>query len=194
MEEIILNAIERPIQPGKFREAGFIPGVLYGDSITKSTLVKFKELDLKKIINKHGANAKVWVKYGDNKKFGYIKEVQKHPVTWKIIHVDIQIVSRDHEVKIQLPINFMGEDNLILRQLKIQILKPEIDVIGKMGLMPDSVDIDVSEKQLGDHITSNDFKLDKQIKVSDKEDEIYATVAHLQDHINAEPEKSETEE
>ena len=193
MEEIILNAIERPIQTGKFREAGFIPGILYGDSVLESALVKFKESDLKKIINKHGSNAKVWVQYGKDKKFGFIKEVQKHPVTWSIIHIDIQIVSKDHEVKLQLPINFMGEENLKLRQLKIHIIKTEIDVIGKMNLMPDSVSIDLSERQLGDHITLKDFKIDKLIKVNDNESEIYATINHLDNHITEDSEKTETE-
>ena len=179
MEEIILNAMDRTMEPGKFKEAGFIAGVLYGDGIAKAVSVKFQEASLKKIIAKHGTHAKVWITYGEDKKFGFLKEVQRHPVTWAITHIDVQIVSKTHEIKMQLPINFKGEDHLIAKQLRLQIFKSEIDVLGRMDIMPDSIDTDISAKELGDTITIKDFNLDKQIKVSDKEDEIYGTIMHM---------------
>jgi len=179
MEEIILNAMDRAIEPGKFKETGFIAGVLYGDGIAEAVSVKFQEASLKKIIAKHGTHAKVWITYGEDKKFGFLKEVQRHPVTWTVTHIDVQIVSKTHEIKMQLPINFKGEDHLIIKQLRLQIFKSEIDVLGRMDIMPDSIDTDISAKELGDTITIKDFNLDKQIKVSDKEDEIYGTIMHM---------------
>lgn len=50
-----------------------------------------------------------------------------------------------------------------------------------MDLMPDTVSVDVSGKNLGDTITANDFNLDKQIKITDKEDEIYASVTQIKE-------------
>lgn len=192
MEEIILNASERAKQHGKFREPGLVAGVLYGDGVSEGTLVKFEEIALKKILMKHGANAKVWVKYGENKKFGFIKELQRNPVTAKIIHVDIQLISKDHEVKLQLPITFKGEHNLTAKELQLQISKSEIDVFGKMALMPEFVEINVSEKELGDIITLKDFNFDKEIKITDKEDQIYATITHMKEEFVEKPVEAET--
>ncbi|MDI6877950.1 MAG: 50S ribosomal protein L25 [Desulfitobacteriaceae bacterium] len=175
MEETILNAIER-MPSKKFKETGFTPGVLYGDSIAKATSVKFESLALNKVLVTHGSNAKLWVKYGGNKKFGFIKEVQRHPVTGKVIHLDVQLVSQTHEVRLQLPINFKGKDHLENRNLVLQVYKSEIDVFGKAALMPDVVVIDVSKKELGDTITLNDFDLDKQLKIHDGENEIYGII------------------
>ncbi len=175
MEETILNAIER-MPSKKFKETGFIPGVLYGDSIAKTTSVKFESPALNKVLLTHGSNAKVWIKYGSSKKFGFIKEVQRHPVTGKVIHLDVQLVSQTHEVRLQLPINFKGKDHLENRNLVLQVYKSEIDVFGKAALMPDVIVIDVSKKELGDTITLNDFGLDKQLKIHDGEDEIYGII------------------
>ena len=183
MEEIILNASQRTTGSKKFRENGFIAGVIYGDSVKEATSVKFEELPLRKILGKHGSNAKVWVKYGEDKKFGFIKEIQRHPVTAKIIHVDVQLVSKNHEIKLQLHIGFKGEEALTTRLLQLQVHKLEIDVFGKMALMPDALSIDVSEKELGDTITIKDFDLDPQIKVNDKEDEIYAVITQLKEQV-----------
>ena len=179
MEEIILEAIERAKQPGKFRESGFIPGVLYGDSIDVATSVKFEAIALKKVLTCHGSNAKVWIKYNNNKKFGFIKEVQKHPVSGSVIHIDVQMVSKDHEIKLQVPIAFKGEDDLRHRELQLQVYKSEITVFGKMDLIPDAIYVDVSEKKLGDTITLNNFNLDKQLNVSEKEDEVYGMIINL---------------
>ena len=186
MDEIILNAIERTKQHGKFREPGFIQGVIYGDNVD-ATSVKFEEIPLRKIISKHGINAKIWVKYGSNKNFGFIKEIQRNPVTNKIIHIDIQLVSKNHEVRLQLPITFKGENSLKEKQLQLHVYKTEIDVIGKMAIMPDVVEIDISNKELGDTITLKDFNFDKEISVTDKEDEVYATVAHIMVEVAPEP-------
>lgn len=186
LEEIILNAFERTAGTKRFRENGFIPGVIYGDTVKNSEPVKFEEVPLKRVLEKHGSNAKMWIQYGKDKKYGFIKEIQRHPVSDKIIHVDVQLVSKKHEIKLQLPIIFKGEDKLTSKVLQLQIHKPEIDVSGRMDLMPDTVTVDVSEKELGDTVTVNDFNLDKQIKVNDIESEIYATVAKLKENVEQE--------
>lgn len=179
MEEIILEAIERVKQPGKFKEIGFVPGVLYGDSVTGATSVKFDTIALKKVIARHGSNAKVWIKYDNNKEFGFIKEVQKDAISGNITHIDVQIVAKDHEIKLQLPIVFKGDDSLKNIQLQLQVYKSEINVSGKMALMPDAIYVDVSEKKLGDTITLKDFDLDKQINVIENEDEVYGAIINL---------------
>ena len=180
MEQIILNAAKRTAETKRFREEGFIPGVIYGDSIAEADSVKFEEIPLKKILIKHGSNVKVWGKCGDNKKFGFIKEIQRHPVSNKVIHLDVQLVSKDHEVKLQIPIVFKGETALRKRQLQLQTHKLEVEVVAKIGLVPEVLNIDVSEKNSGDVITSKDFNLDNQIKIHDKENEVYANITKLE--------------
>lgn len=181
MVENILNAFERSTGHKKFKESGFIAGVIYGDGVNKSESVKFEEVPLRKILMNHGSNAKIWIKSGQDKKYGFIKEIQRHPVTAKIIHVDVQLVSSDHEIKLLLPIVFKGEEALTANLLQFQVYKSEIDVTGKMALLPDSVTIDLSENILGDSITIKDFALDKQIKINDKPDEVYAVITALQE-------------
>lgn len=179
MEQIILNAAKRTAKTKRFREEGFIPGVIYGDSVAEADSVKFEEISLKKILTKHGSNVKLWVKCGDNKKFGFIKEIQRHPVSNKVIHLDVQLVSKNHEVKLQIPIVFKGETALRKRQLQLQTHKLEVEVVAKIGLVPEVLNVDVSEKNSGDVITSKDFNLDNQIKIHDKENEVYATITKL---------------
>src|SRR5680860_90489 len=185
MEETILNAVERTMDPKLCREAGFTPGVLYGDSVTNAVTVQFDTTSLKKVIATYGSNAKVWVNYGGNKKFGFIKEVQRHPVTATVIHIDVFLVSQDHEVSLQIPISFEGRENL--DNLILQVYKTEIEVLGKVTLMPESVIVDVSTMVLGDTITSKNFNLNKQLKITESEDEVYGLINPLKE-LAQEPE------
>lgn len=176
MEQTILNAIERTSQSKKFKETGFTPGVLYGDDISKATSVKFKTADLTKILTKHGSNAKLWVNYGSNKNFGFIKEVQRNPLSKEVNHIDIHLVSQNQEVKMQLPIAYKGKEDMEHRLLTLQVYKSEVEVLGKPVLMPDAIIVDLSDKEPGDTITLKDFGLDKQLKVSSNEDEVYGII------------------
>jgi len=191
MEKIILNALERSGKLNKVKNEGFIPGVLSGAGIA-STSVKFENLALNKIISKHGTNAKVWVQVGDEEKFGFIKELQRHPVDGKIIHVAMQLVSKDQEVKMQLPIAFHGNVELEHKLLHVQILTSEVVVVGKPALIPDVVIVDVSKKEFGENITAIDFNLPPEIKIIDSDNEIYAVIKAIKEAIVEEPEETKT--
>ncbi|MCG8484421.1 MAG: 50S ribosomal protein L25 [Clostridia bacterium] len=175
MEDIILNAYERPSK--KFKEMGFIPGVIYGDSMKETTPVKFKFQALQKVINQHGEHAKIWVMLNGEKKFGFIKEVQKHPVSRILQHIDVQAVSKDHEVKMQVPIVFQGEEALNSKQLQLQVQKTIVEVVGKVGDIPDNIVINVSEMDASDSINTDNLNLNENIRIVN-EDEVYASIVH----------------
>jgi len=185
MEEIIIKAMERTEKPNKVRNAGFIPGVLSGPGKT-STSVQFESAVLNKIIAKHGANAKLWVVLGDKKHFGFINEVQRHPVENKIIHISIQLVTKDQNVKMQLPIIYSGHFELVNKLLQIKVCKSAIEVIGNAALIPDEVTVDVSEKKAGENITSIDLHLPTGIKILEPENEIYAVIKAVKEEVVAE--------
>jgi len=186
MEQIILKAMPRTEKPKKVRNAGFIPGVLNGPGTT-STSVQFDSAALNKIITKHGTSAKLWIELDNEKKFGFIKEVQKHPVEGTVIHIAILLVSKDQSVKMQLPIIFHGHEELEHQLLQLQVYKSEIEVEGKAESMPDEVITEVSDKPVGASITAADFKLPAGIKILDQEDEVYAIIKGFKQEIIEEP-------
>lgn len=174
MEQTVLTALER--KPGKFREAGFVPGIIYGDSIAGANPVKLDAAALHKVIVSHGANAKVDVDYQDGLKSGFIKEVQRNAISKKIIHVDIQVVSKDHEIKMQIPVLYENEEILAEKDLQVQVYKNAIGVAGTMDLMTDAIRVDVSQMGLGDTIAVSNLGLPPQLKVTDGEDTVFGAI------------------
>ena len=175
MEELILKAVERTEALNKVRKAGFIPGIL-NEAGKTSTSVQFESAALNKVIEKHGPNAKIWVELAAKKHFGFLKEVQRNTLERRVVHVAVQLVSKDKELKMHLPITFHGREELEGKDLEAHIHKSEIEVSGKASLMPDGVIVDISKKEAGESVTVADFHLPKGIKTLEPEDEIYAII------------------
>ena len=178
MEETILKSEARIGNAKQVRDAGLIPGVLHIPGAA-SVSVQFETASLNKILTKHGLNAKVWLMIGGEKKFGFIKEVQKAPVDFKILHVVIQIVDWDKSVIMELPVVFHGREKLEARQLETHMLKTEIKVECKSSSLPEAAIASVSTKELGDNITAADFHFPDGVVVIDRADTVYAIVKHV---------------
>ncbi|HMM06478.1 MAG TPA: 50S ribosomal protein L25 [Clostridiales bacterium] len=182
MNTATLRAMERTEKPKKLRKTEFVPGVLNGPNAV-SVPVKFQIAALNKIITKHGINAKVWVEYGDEKKFGLMKEVQKHPVSGQIIHAAIQLIPTDQEIKMQVPIQFHGNEALEKKMMQLLILKSEVEVTGEAAKIPGVLVVDASEMITGDNVTAAHFDLPATIKILDAEDEIYAMIKDVKETV-----------
>jgi len=177
MEDTILTAVERPRQHGKFREKGFVAGVVYGEGVNNGKPVKFDAAALQSILKRHGSNARVTVMLDNQERAGFIKEIQRDAISRQITHVDVQLVSKDQEVKLQIPLIFKGVEELAERQLQLLVHKYDVTVTGRMDLMPEAIHIDVAAMNLGDSITADNIHLDSQLKVSEKEEEaVYAVI------------------
>jgi large subunit ribosomal protein L25 len=178
MDKIIIKALERPKKTGKFREEGFVPGVLYGEGMEGTASVKFEAAVIRNLISQHGSNAKIWVDYNGTKKFGFVKATQSDPLSNKLLHIDIQVIAKDQKMKIQIPIRFVGEEALKEKDLELHISKHEVTVIGDMNKMPESIEVDVSKLELGEQVTFEDFKLDESL-VTDEKELAFGVINHL---------------
>jgi large subunit ribosomal protein L25 len=175
MEEMVLKAVARDGKVKRLRREGFTPGVL-NESDTTSTPVQFETAALKKLIERHGPNARVWIELDGKKNFGFIKEIQKHAVDWNVIHVSFQLIGHERELKMHLPITFHGREELGHRQLQLLIHKSDVEVEGQIAIMPDAAVVDVTGKESGYHILAADIQLPKGIRILDAASEIYAVV------------------
>lgn len=191
MDGTVLKAIERTEKSKKVRKSGFVPGVVYGGTLKTSTPVKFDAVAVKRLVSQHGHSAKIFVEFNNDKKLGFIKEIQRDVLNGSIEHIDMQLVSQDEIVRVKIPIAFEGVHKIEMKKLILQINKDEIEASGKAEILPESVVVDVSGKEAGDNITIKDIPLDHQIKVHDDPGEIYAVVVVPGRNVTEEGEKIE---
>lgn len=179
MQESILAVKQRTEKPKVLRKKGILPGVLYGDKFEDGLSVEFDKSDFKKIISKHGSSAKLSVELDGTKKLGIIKDIQKDPINQEIIHVDLFMISETSDLRMKIPVIFTGVAVLERNEWILQTYNSRIDISGKPSLIPESITIDVSEKQLRDSIKVSDLNLAEGIRIHNDPEEILASVTEV---------------
>ena len=109
--EINKRPTDIPNSAKKSRKHGKVPGVLYGKTI-KNLAFEVGEIELAHEIGINGQHGVLEFSLdGENHK-GLIKEIQKDPVTNKIIHLDLEEVRGNEKVISSVPIHYIGEEFL----------------------------------------------------------------------------------
>ena len=113
MNEIVLEAEARPLSSKgtikTMRLKGRIPGVAYGDKEKPVTLT-IDEKSVQAILHsKGGRNALINLKLGGDTHPVLIKEIQRHPITRALWHVDFHRISLKKKIETRVPLHVKGE-------------------------------------------------------------------------------------
>lgn len=185
-----LTAHERNDVAKKIRREGFTPGVVYGFGHEEGKSIQFKSSELLATVRKHGKNARVTVDIDGKGEYGAIKDIQLHPVTNEIRHIDIQVFGKDDIVRLTVPIHFTGADDLMVHRLVVGILMNEIEVTGPAIDIPQHITVDLSDKVGGDVVTVADLNISEELTTSAELTDTLVTISLAEE----EPEEEETEE
>ena len=186
-------ALERSSNAKKIRREGFIPGVIYGQDF-ESKVVQFDFLELNKLLKDNTKTSRFKVNIGDSSTRCIVKEVQRDSATGRLIHIDMQSISENEEIKIKVPITFTGKRMIESKNLMIENYLTELELSGKMKYMPEGIEIDVENKEFGDKIIVSDIKIDSNLEVLDDKDEVVALISSAKQQEMKEDESEEGSE
>lgn len=94
----------------KLRKAGRLPAVLYGRDDAPLGL-SVSEVDIRNILRRHPDSALVDVSIGDgspDQVNAIIREVQRHPASGRILHLDLQRIRLDEKVRVEVHVHVTG--------------------------------------------------------------------------------------
>ena len=159
MKSITINGSKRE-SVGKsstkaLRNAGKVPCVLYGGE--KPVHFSADEISFSKLV--YTPNAHTVVISMDNKSEinAVIQDIQFHPVTEKILHVDFLQIFEDKEVTITVPVRFEGNAPGVRNQGgNLSKNKRKLSVRALPKDLPDFIKADISSLNLNDNITIAD--------------------------------------
>lgn len=155
MLEPVLNVQERLAGKRsvltKLRNEGFIPAIIYGKNVS-SIPVAVAENELQKQIREHGRNTIFQIEVQRQKQKVLIRELQTDKVSNKMIHVDFMAVDEDTEVDTTVPVHLVGEAVGAREGGIVQHLLHELEISAKAEEIPEKIDIDISQLDIGDTI------------------------------------------
>jgi len=139
------------------RANGFIPAVIYGNDFENQNL-ELEEVGFNRLYKEAGTSNLLDLKVGDADVKVLIHDIQYHPVSGKIMHVDFYKVDMKAKIKTEIPLEFVGETSLV------------IDEEGSFIANKDNIEVECLPSDLVDHIEvdiSGLTDFEQNIKVAD---------------------------
>ncbi len=176
------RASERKSDTKKLRRAGQVPGVLYGlENTNRNVTFQLSELQaILRQIRPGLLSTMVFELHEDGKSYKAVaKEIQYHPATYAIIHVDFALLSDDQKVTVNVPIQVTGLAECtgvklggfmrqVIRSIKVSCFPKDI---------PGEFLLDVRELDVGQSKTLADLAIPESVRPMAKMKEVAVVIA-----------------
>ena len=147
------------------RHEGKVPGVLYGHG-SEPLAIELDARAFDELLHAAGKNALLDIAIDGKPDTALVREVQRHPITRRVIHADLQRVSATEEISASLPLVAVGvADGVKNSGGVLDTVLHQIDVKGPANALPEQIEVDVTAMGVGDHITAGDVKLPGKLKL-----------------------------
>ena len=200
MEETQLKATVRKTTgngPARaLRRSGEIPAVLYGRKTEPISLsVNIRELEnLSRQGNISQMLFNIVIENGKTQtKKVMIKELQTHPVTRALLHVDFYEIDMQRKIKVGVPVATTGKSTGVERGGILQIIRRELEVYCYPDKIPAEIVVDITDLDIGDSVHVEEVPLDGDVELDAEVNFTVLTVVAPRVEEEPEPEEEEAE-
>jgi len=181
-----VNAVSRSVQgtgaSRRLRRSGKLPGILYGANQDAQVI----ELDHSAIMLqlRHEAfHASILTMNIDGKKQNVLlRDIQMHPWKREVLHIDFQRVDAKQKIHMRVPLHFINAEiapGVKLGGGVVNHVMSELEVSCLPGDLPEFVEVDVAELELGASVHLSDLKLPtgvESVQLARDDDAVVANV------------------
>ena len=161
------------------RREGKIPAVLYGPD-TEPVLLAVAVNDLEQVLKKSKAAQvllNVLIQNGETStKSAMIKELQTHPISRDFLHIDLYEIALDRKITVKIPIAIKGKPIGVEEGGVLQIIRRELEVSCLPFAIPEVIDIDVTDLDIGDSIHVGKLSVGEGVELMDDDHFTVVTV------------------
>ena len=160
----------------RLRASGMVPAVLYGDGDgqTRSLAVPDRVVDY--TLHHLGDNALYDVNLGAGTSTARIVDVQRDPVSGRLIHVDFAPVNMRERIEVTVPLHVVGDSPGAEEGGVLQQVAYEVQVESLPGEIPQELSLDVSSLGMNENLTLADVMLPEGVTLVSDPEEVAATV------------------
>lgn len=159
-------------QSRQIRNNGFVPAVIYGYDKN----VHLHKEQISWLLRHHGDNTMVELNLDNNKTPALIKEVQRHPISGELLHVDFKPISLDENIKTKVPINFTNSGAVSKRGGIVETYKDNLEISCKAQDMPKSINVDTGKYKRETTLKVRDIEVSDEISIIDKPERVIAVI------------------
>ncbi len=144
------------------RDAGFVPCVIYGGD--QPVHFSADERAFQGLVYTPNAHTVVVELESGEKVDCILQDIQFHPVSDKILHIDFYQLSDDKEVIMEVPVKVVGKSPGIMSGGVLRLNQRRLKVKALPANLPDFIEADITPLEMGNKlyvtkIPTNNFKL-----------------------------------
>ncbi len=160
----------------RLRASGMVPAVLYGDGDVQTRPLAVPDRIVDYTLHHLGDNALYDVNLGAGTSTARIVDVQRDPVTGRLIHVDFAPVNMRERIEVTVPLHVVGESPGADEGGVLQQVAYEVQVESLPGEIPQELTLDVSSLGMNENLTLADVMLPEGVTLISDPEEVAATV------------------
>ncbi len=152
----------------RLRHQGKVPAIIYGAGRPPRALSFDQNKVLKQLENESFYSSVLNIQVNDKSQAAILKDLQRHPAKHLIMHMDFQRIVEDEEIKMNVPLHFLGEDvapGVKEGGGKVAHLINDVEVSCLPKNLPEYLEIDVAELGLDEMLHLSDIKLPKGVEI-----------------------------
>jgi large subunit ribosomal protein L25 len=184
----------------RLRKEGLVPGVLYGKGHTRAIVVEERRLRTA-LTGPSGLHAivDVLIEGQTTPHHAVLKDFQRHPIRGTLTHVDFHEVRLDRPIQAAVAVQFVGESPGSKQGGTVQQVSREVQVEALPTGIPEHVEIDISELEVGGTLRVEDLPAIEGVTFLDDPQAVLATcsiprgITELEEQEAAEAEAAEGE-
>ena len=121
-----------------------------------------------------------------------IREMQRHPVSGNFLHADFYEIDMKNRIRVMVPVTTVGISKGVELGGTLQIVRREIEVLCLPTEIPEKIEIDITELEMGDSIHIDELPLSDGIELPP--DVNFTVLTIMSPKIEEEPEEEVDEE
>ena len=143
------------------RRAGCIPAVIYGDK-KKPIGITLESREITKIVHQPGIYGRLLdIKVSGSKHTVLTRDIQFHPVTDNVLHMDFLRVSGSAKVAVAIAVEFINEDDCpgIKVGGVLNVVRYEVELLCPATTIPEKIIVDLQGLKIGDSVHISTIEL-----------------------------------
>lgn len=178
----------------ELRGKGNVPGIVYGYQ-AETTPLTVAEIDLIKTLRESGRNGVINLEL-DGKTYNVVlSDYQMDALKGNFKHVDFLAINMSDELEIAVAVHTEGEAAGEKEGGIVNQPNREVHIKVKPSEIPDSIEVDVSKLEIGDHLSVGDIRDTVSYEILDEDDFLLVSVTapRTQEEMDELEETTETE-
>ncbi|MDP8256799.1 MAG: 50S ribosomal protein L25/general stress protein Ctc [Candidatus Alcyoniella australis] len=184
MNDRILNATRREAAgkgaARKLRNTGHVPAVIYGSKLKKASPLAIDSKQFIDLLRGGGQRALLKLVIEKDKELDgktvIVKDMQVHPLTHRLLHIDLMEIRMDEKIQIEIPVQLNGKAMGLETGGVLQMGVRTIRVECLPANIPEQIEVDISSLDIGDSIHLEDIELPQGATSAEDSNPVLASV------------------